>query len=41
LGVSEEDLPMLAQEAAGQWTGQFNPRRLDMTGALQIYQAAF
>jgi alcohol dehydrogenase len=41
LGVSEEDLPMLAQEAAAQWTGQFNPRRLDMTGALQIYQAAF
>ena len=29
LGVPEEDLPMLAEEAAIQWTGKFNPRPLD------------
>jgi len=41
LGVPERDLPMLAQEAAAQWTGRFNPRPLDQAGALEIYQTAF
>ena len=41
LGVPREDLPLLAEEAAQQWTGTFNPRKLDVGGALDIYRAAF
>jgi alcohol dehydrogenase len=41
LNVPEKDLATLAEEAAGQWTGGFNPRKLDATGALEIYSAAF
>jgi alcohol dehydrogenase len=40
-GVSKEDLPALASEAAEQWTGTFNPRPFDAKGALEIYQCAF
>jgi alcohol dehydrogenase len=40
-GVSKEDLPALASEAADQWTGTFNPRPFDAKGALEIYQCAF
>jgi alcohol dehydrogenase len=40
-GVAERDLPDLASEAAQQWTGRFNPRPFDESGALEIYKAAF
>jgi alcohol dehydrogenase len=40
-GVPQSDLPMLAAEAAAQWTGRFNPRPFDMNGALEVYQSAF
>jgi alcohol dehydrogenase len=40
-GVEAGALPELAALAAEQWTGTFNPRRFDATGALEIYQAAF
>jgi alcohol dehydrogenase len=40
-GVAEADLPRLAEEAALQWTGRFNPRAFDAAGALELYQAAF
>ncbi len=40
-GVPEEELPRLAEEAAQQWTGSFNPRPLDAVGALEIYQCAY
>jgi alcohol dehydrogenase class IV len=40
-GVEENALPELAAQAAGQWTGTFNPRPLDAQGALEIYRAAF
>jgi alcohol dehydrogenase len=40
-GASSDDLPALASEAAGQWTGTFNPRPFDAGGALEIYQCAF
>ena len=40
-GVTREELPALAAEAAGQWTGRFNPRALDAAGALEVYQWAF
>lgn len=40
-GVQRDDLPILAQEAAKQWTGGFNPRTFDQAGALEVYQWAF
>ena len=40
-GVPLEDLPMLASEAAQQWTGTFNPRPFNVDGALHIYRSAF
>jgi alcohol dehydrogenase class IV len=40
-GVEETALPELAAQAAGQWTGTFNPRPFDAHGAMEIYRAAF
>ena len=40
-GVRREDLPLLAAEAATQWTGRYNPRPLDAAGALEVYECAF
>jgi len=39
-GIDEDALPRLAEEAAAQWTGKFNPRPLDAAGALEIYSWA-
>lgn len=39
--VPEGDLSRLAEEAAQQWTGTFNPRPFDARGALEIYQCAY
>ena len=40
VGVTEETIPELAQLAAQQWTGTFNPRPFDARGAEEIYRAA-
>jgi alcohol dehydrogenase len=40
-GVTEPALPELAALAAEQWTGTFNPRPFDASGALEIYKAAY
>ena len=40
-GVPEEALPRLAEDAATQWTGKFNPRAFDSAAALEIYQRAY
>ena len=40
-GVPEADLPALADEAAQQWTGRYNPRPFDVSGARELYRAAF
>ena len=40
-GVTEDALPGLAGLAAEQWTGTFNPRPFDSTGALEVYRAAY
>ena len=40
-GVPQSDLSILAGEAAQQWTGTFNPRPFDGTGAMEIYQWAY
>ncbi len=37
-GIPATDLPMLAAEAAKQWTGRFNPRSFDLAGAMEIYE---
>jgi alcohol dehydrogenase len=39
-GVDAAALPELAQLAAQQWTGTFNPRPFDAAGALEIYRSA-
>ena len=41
IGVPRGDLEALAEEAARQWTGRFNPRPLDAAAALEIYQCAY
>jgi alcohol dehydrogenase len=40
-GVSRDDLTILAQAAADQWTGTFNPRPFDAAAAREIYEMAF
>ena len=40
-GITLDQLPALAGEAAKQWTGGFNPRPFDQAGALEVYQSAF
>lgn len=39
-GVSSQAIPRLAEEAARQWTAQFNPRRIDVPGFEKLYAAA-
>jgi alcohol dehydrogenase len=41
LGVSRDDLGPLADDAAAQWTGTFNPRRFDRGAALFLYERAY
>jgi alcohol dehydrogenase len=40
-GVEEAKLPELAAEAAKQWTGSFNPRRVGEAELLGLYRTAF
>jgi alcohol dehydrogenase class IV len=40
-GVEERHLPELAEEAARQWTAQFNPRPVTAADLLEIYRAAY
>jgi alcohol dehydrogenase class IV len=40
-GVEEARLPVLAAEAAKQWTSSFNPRRVTEAELLALYQVAF
>jgi alcohol dehydrogenase len=41
LGVPREDIPLLAENAAAQWTGRFNPRPFDRAGAIEVYECAY
>lgn len=41
LGVDRSQLSLLADEAAKQWTGTFNPRSVDATSLLRLYESAF
>ena len=40
-GVAADDLPSLAEAAATQWTGTFNPRSFGARAALELYQRAY
>jgi alcohol dehydrogenase len=39
-GISLGIFPVLAEEAAEQWTGRFNPRPVTQTDLLRLYEAA-
>lgn len=39
-GISAEELPAMAAEAARQWTGQFNPRTVEEADLLELYRSA-
>jgi alcohol dehydrogenase len=41
LGVERLHLSSLAEDAAKQWTGTFNPRPFDQAGALEVYELAY
>ena len=41
LGVAHDRLPQLAQHAAEQWTGTFNPVEMSADDYLRLYEAAF
>mgnify|MGYP006087586083 FL=1 len=40
-GVNADQLPMLAADAAKQWTARFNPRTVEVEDLLTLYQQAF
>jgi alcohol dehydrogenase len=40
-GVDEAQLPSLAEDAAKQWTGTFNPRKVGAPELLELYRAAY
>jgi alcohol dehydrogenase len=41
LGIREQDIASLAEEASEQWTGRFNPRPFGASEALEVYRCAF
>ena len=41
LGVTRDSLPALADAAAPQWTGTFNPRPFDREAAEKLYTEAY
>lgn len=40
-GVPSDDFASLAEDAAAQWTGRFNPRPFDAAAALELYESAY
>jgi alcohol dehydrogenase len=41
VGIKNDDLEILADDAARQWTGTFNPRPFGASEALEIYRCAY
>ena len=39
--IQAEDLPQLAEAAAEEWTGKFNPRRVSEVELLELYEAIY
>jgi alcohol dehydrogenase len=40
IDVTNEEIQALSEDAVTQWTGNFNPRKLDLSGAREIYEWA-
>jgi alcohol dehydrogenase len=40
-GVPRSMIPTLAQEAAQQWTAEFNPRKIKAEDFVRLFEAAF
>ena len=40
-GIDQDRLPLLAEQAATQWTGTFNPRPVGKSELLSLYEAAY
>ena len=40
-GIARSDIPSLAEEAAAQWTAQFNPHPLALQDFVRLYEAAY
>jgi alcohol dehydrogenase len=40
LGLSQDGIPVLAEEAAQQWTAQFNPRTIEAQDFAKFFEAA-
>ena len=41
LNIPQADLPQLAEAAALQWTGRFNPRPFKAAAAMELYTCAY
>jgi alcohol dehydrogenase len=41
LNIPRADLAILAENATKEWTGTFNPRPLDASAALALYEEAY
>jgi len=41
LGVPSNEIPRLAEEAAGQWTARFNPRPVTAADFVELYERTF
>jgi alcohol dehydrogenase len=41
VGVDRTTIPGMAEDAAKQWTGTFNPRRLETSDFASLYEAAW
>lgn len=41
INITREDIYTLGKEAETHWTGKFNPRKLSVLGAMEIYEWAF
>ena len=39
-GVTQKMIPVMAAEAAAQWTAKFNPRPVDVTSLQELYECA-
>ncbi len=39
--IQREDLPQLAEAAAKEWTGKFNPRQVSTVELLELYEASY
>ena len=41
LNVKRDAIPLMAEEASRQWTAQFNPRQIEKSDFVSLYEAAY